>query len=204
MADPWGGSWGTAWGVSWGASSVIPVPPINPVAPDTDDSDGFNDIECGWTKGQFVEMAFEEIGLGGYVFDLQPEQLNMALRRLDAILATWNAKGIRLGYPQPCCPNGSELTDKTGVPDSANEAIYTALAIRIAPTLGKTVAGETRVAAKQGYDVLLARAAMPNEMQLPASMPRGAGNRWGGIDRPFLRRPVDPLLAGEDGPLDFN
>jgi hypothetical protein len=53
----------------------------------------------GYTKRQFISAAFEEIGLASYVFDLQPEQLQSALRRLDAMMADWNAKGIRLGYP---------------------------------------------------------------------------------------------------------
>mgnify|MGYP003525752305 CR=1 FL=1 len=52
----------------------------------------------GWTKRQFVTQAFEEIGLAAYVFDLTPEQLQSALRRLDSMMASWNAKGIRLGY----------------------------------------------------------------------------------------------------------
>ena len=55
----------------------------------------------GYKKRQFISAAFEEIGLASYVFDLQPEQLQSALRRLDAMMADWNAKGIRLGYPAP-------------------------------------------------------------------------------------------------------
>ena len=47
----------------------------------------------GWTKRQFVAQAFEEIGLASYVFDLTPEQLQSALRRLDTMMAAWNALG---------------------------------------------------------------------------------------------------------------
>lgn len=50
-----------------------------------------------YTKRDIVAMAFEEIGLAGYVFDLQPQQLEGALRRLDSMMATWNGKGLRLG-----------------------------------------------------------------------------------------------------------
>ena len=39
----------------------------------------------GWTKRQFVTQAFEEIGLAAYVFDLQPQQLDSALRKLNAV-----------------------------------------------------------------------------------------------------------------------
>lgn len=158
----------------------------------------------GWTKRQFVTQAFEEIGLASYVFDLTPEQLQSALRRLDSMMASWNAKGIRLGYPIPSSPQNGDLDEETGVPDSANEAIYLNLATRIAPGFGKTVAVETKASAKAAYDTLLSRAAMPPEQQLPGMMPAGAGNKPWRTDDPFLRHPVDPLLAGGDGPIEFN
>lgn len=159
----------------------------------------------GWTKRQFVTQAFDEIGLAAYVFDLTPEQLQSALRRLDAMLASWNAKGIRLGYPIPSSPQDSELDTETDVPDSANETIYTNLAVRLGPSFGKTVSADTKTAAKLGYDTLLSRAAMPMEQQLPGTMPAGAGSKtWRNTDNPFLTPPVDPLLAGQDGEIEFN
>lgn len=158
----------------------------------------------GWTKRQFVTQAFEEIGLAAYVFDLTPDQLQSAVRRLDSMMASWNAKGIRLGYPTPSDPDDSDLSEQTNVPDSANEAIYLNLGIRLAPGFGKTVSTETKASAKAAYDTLLSRAAMPVEQQLPGNMPSGAGNKPWRYDNPFLNHPVDPLLAGEDGPIDFN
>ena len=157
----------------------------------------------GWTKRQFVEQAYEEIGYASYVFDLEPEQLESAMRRLDAMMMPWNGKGIRLGYPAPPSPELSNLDEETNVPDSANEAIYTNLAIRLAPTIGKQVSMETKAAAKAGYNVLMQRAAMPQEQQLPSSMPAGAGNKPWRNDRPFLDTPEDPLSAGGDGPIEF-
>jgi hypothetical protein len=155
----------------------------------------------GYTKRQFVEEAFAEIGMASYVFDLQPQQLEGALRRLDTMLATWNGKGIRIGYPLPSSPEDSDLDTETLVPDTANEAIITNLAVRIAPQYGKSLSMDTKVTAKQSYDMLLSRAAMPMEMQLPASMPRGAGAK--AYDDPFVDNPEEPILAGRDGPLEF-
>lgn len=156
----------------------------------------------GYTKRQFVEQAFAEIGLASYVFDLTPAQVEAAMVRLDAMMATWNGKGIRLGYPLPGSPQNSDLDAETMVPDAANEAIITNLAVRLAPQYGKAPSIDTKVAAKQSYDMLLSRAAMPAEMQLPASMPRGAGAK--AYDDPFMDNPDDPILAGQDGALDFN
>jgi hypothetical protein len=159
----------------------------------------------GYSKRQFVAAAFEEIGLASYAFDLQPQQFESALRRLDAMMASWNALGIRLGYPLPSSPQFSDLDAESEVPDSANEAIITNLAIKLAPGYGKQVMPDTKSTAKETYNTLLSRAAAPLEQQLPGTMPSGAGNKpWRVYDDPFLRPPVDPVLAGQDGPIEFN
>lgn len=158
----------------------------------------------GYTKRQFISSALEEIGLASYVFDLGPEQLDYALRRLDAMIADWNGKGIRLGYPLPSSPQDSDLDEETNVPDSAYEAIICNLAIRVAPSFGKQVMIETKATAKQGYDVLLQRATYPLELQLPAKMPAGAGTKPWRYDNPYVRPPYLPVNAGPDGPIEYN
>ena len=159
----------------------------------------------GYSKRQFVEAAFAEIGLASYVFDLQPEQLEAARQRLDAMMADWNGKGIRLGYPIPVSPQDGSINEQTNVPDSAYEAIICNLGIRLAPSYGKQVMNETKATAKQGYDTLMQRATAPLEQQFPNTMPSGAGNKpWRVYDNPFLRPPVSPVEAGPDGPLQFN
>lgn len=157
-----------------------------------------------YTKRQFVTAAFEEIGLASYVYDLQPQLLQQAARRLDAMMAQWNARGIRLGYPISGNPDDAMLDTDTGVPDAANEAIICGLAMVMAPGLGKSLAADTKARAKTGLNTLQARAAVPPEMQLPGTLPAGAGNKPWGIYEPFLPRPVDPVLAGDDGPIDWS
>ena len=114
-----------------------------------------------YTKRDIVDQAFEEIGLASYVFDLQPQQLERALRRLDMMMATWNAKGIRLGYPLPSSPADSDLDQKIGVPDSAIEAMYLNLSVRISGGFGKTVSPETKASAKRAYNEVVANSALP-------------------------------------------
>lgn len=158
----------------------------------------------GWSKGQFVKQAFEEIGLASYVFDLQPAQLESARCKLDSMMASWNAKGVRLGYPIPSSPDEGDLDEQTSVPDAAIEAIYTNLAVRLAPSFGKSASPDLKVVAKMSYDTLLARTAVPPEQQMPASMPSGAGNKPWRNDSEFLSLPSDPVLVGQDGLLEFN
>jgi hypothetical protein len=90
------------------------------------------------------------------------------------------------------------------VPDSANEAIITNLAIRIAPSYGKQLMPETKIIARDAYQTLLNRATLPPQQQLPGSMPSGAGNKpWRVYDNPFIRPPVDYVQTGQDGPLNI-
>jgi hypothetical protein len=96
------------------------------------------------------------------------------------------------------------LDEQTNVPDSSNEAIYTNLGVKLAPSYGKQVMPDTKMTAKETYNTLLSRAAMPIEQQMPGTMPSGAGNKpWRVYDNPFLAQPVYPTLAGQDGPLEY-
>lgn len=161
----------------------------------------------GYTKEQFVVEAYSEIGYASYVYDLQPEQLETGLKRLDSMLGTWNGKGIRIGYPIPSSPENSSLSTETNVPDYANEAIITNLAKRLAPTVGKQISTDTSKTARAGYLMLLGKATQPNEMSLPGTMPRGAGQKsWRYADHPFIDDPRDSetIATGYDDELDLN
>ncbi|MFA6093973.1 MAG: packaged DNA stabilization gp4 family protein [Elusimicrobiota bacterium] len=156
----------------------------------------------GWSKQDLIKRAFGKIGLAPSVFDLSAEQLQDALQDLDAMMAAWNARGIRLGYPLPSTAGGSLPADDSGLPDAANEAVVANLALRLAEDLGKAVSPRLALIAKQGYDTLLARAALPPQMKMPSGMPAGAGQERGS-GRPFLDPPDDDLEAGPDGVLEF-
>ena len=159
----------------------------------------------GWTKRQFIEQAFEEIGLASYVYDLTPEQLDSALRRLDAMVAGWNANGVRIAYPLVNSPEDSDLDADTGAPDYANEAIYLNLAVRLGPGFGKAVTVETKSAADAAYNNLANQVAFPTpERQLPGTMPRGQGTKpWRNTTSPFIRKPPQSIDAGSDGAIEF-
>ena len=156
-----------------------------------------------WTKQDYIEQAFDELGLSAYFSDLDSDQMQKALIKLDSMLATWNADGIRIGYPLPSSPGGSLLTTETGVPDAANEAIYLNLAIRLAPAYGKTVQAETKLSAARAYNALINRFLEIIEFQMPQDLPSGAGNRRADQYNKFVIPPSDPLLVGPDGKLEF-
>ena len=157
-----------------------------------------------WTKRQFVEEAFSEIGMADYVFDLTPSQMNAALKRLDALILFFNSKGIRLGY-NASTGDISDLDDDSGLPDSAYQAVVAGLAMRLATSFGKKASIDTRQAAQAGLTALMAQSAKPIERQLDRSVPAGAGNKpWRDGSDPFLNPISDPLAVGDDSLLDFD
>ena len=158
----------------------------------------------GWTKRQYAEDALMELGIASYVFDLQADQIESAVRRLDTMMAEWNGRGIRLGYPLPVSPSDTDIDAQAGTPDSAHDAIITNLAVRLAPSYGKQVSTQTLATARHTFNTLLARAAVPPQMQLPGTMPAGAGHKGQNKGRTFMPEPDEPITSGPDGTLPFS
>ncbi len=158
-----------------------------------------------YTKKEIIELAFEEIGLANYNFDLQPEQFQSGLKRLDLMMATWNKKGIRIGYPLSSSPANSNLNDNTEVRDSALAAIYTNLAIRIAPSFGKVVSMDLKKDARSSYMDLLRETSEIKERDFQ-KLPRGAGNKAWRYNKynTFINQEDTDIDAGPDGSIDFN
>lgn len=150
-----------------------------------------------WTKRQLIEEAFTEIGYAAYSYDLDTDQLQAGLRRLDAMMAQWDRKGIKIGFPLAASPQDSDIDQETEVTDTAAEAIYSNLALKIAPMVGKMVSMDTKRSAKIGYNVLLGDAVKPSSMPLPDDLPLGSGNKsWN--DRRYVVESADKLpLDGE-------
>jgi hypothetical protein len=153
-----------------------------------------------YTKRQCVQAALSEIGLATYAFDLSADQIEQALWRLDAMLGEWNARGIRLGYPLPANPNNSDATDDSGIPDSAYEAVITNLALKLAPSYGKTVGNETRTTARAALNTLYALSAKPKEMRIQ-DIPMGAGHK--SVDEPFMPPLESEVIEYTDPVLTF-
>lgn len=159
----------------------------------------------GWTKKQLVEQAFIEIGKNPSIFNIDPDDMQSALRTLDSMMASWNNRGIRIGYALPSSPDSSELDSDSGLPDWANEAVYLTLAVRLAPSIGKTPTQQTLLAARTAFATLPNRSAFPPEQQFRAGLPSGAGNKPERTPNyTFLPPPVDALTAGQaDNEITF-
>lgn len=102
-----------------------------------------------WTKRDVIKKAYAEIGKASYDFDLQPEEMQDALQSLDAMVSAW---GLNFGYSGG--DGKGDIDADTEVPQFAYEALYTNLALRLAPGMGKTVSPETKTFARQGLNTL--------------------------------------------------
>lgn len=155
-----------------------------------------------WTKRQIIEQAFEEIGLASYIFDMTADQFQSALRRLDLMVYSWYQRNIRVGFPLPNNPNDSHIEQQVDTPGTANEAIVLNLAVRLAPSYGKTLAPETKATAKALYEQLLSDAAQPYEMQYERTLPLGAGYKR--TERVFVDTPnLNPIQVEQNGQALF-
>jgi len=157
-----------------------------------------------WSKRDIIQQALTEIGLADYAFDLESAQWQSALRRLDAMIGQWENKGIRLAYPMPISYANSSLDQEIDGHDTALEALYLNLAVRLAPQYGKTPSPDTKALGFQAYKTLLAMSAQPVELQTNNNViPAGAGYKWyGDPSYPFLRKYSDGLAAGDDSDID--
>jgi len=151
----------------------------------------------GWTKLQFINRAYEEIGLANNVFDLESEDFSSALVRLDSMMAEWDVRGIRVGYPLTASPDDSSTATEFDVPLYATSAIIYNLALLLSAKEGKTVSPATKKAAKDGLDNLYLQCVPVPQQQQPRRMPLGAGNRrWSGHRGRFFR-PIETTPPSE-------
>ena len=154
-----------------------------------------------YTKRQIVEIAMDALGLGPDVYTPTPDDVATGLRRLDAMMATWSATGLRMGYPVASGPDDADPSSDTGLPDSAVEGVALCLAVKLAPSFGKSVAVETRIEsikAKRDIDAIFGQ--LPPVKELPSGVPMGAGHRsfWPHLS-PFSPPPGAPVTRGPTG-----
>lgn len=154
------------------------------------------------TKRQVVGSAFAELGIGSWEFDLQPDEIIDGVNRLDAMMALWSARGIRVGY------NGSsnDPDADSGLPDVALEAVRTNLAMRLAPAFGKQINPLTTAQADAGYSYLIAYFMSVPQRRFPNTLPLGAGNRLAtnANQANFYSQPASEPAVGPDSTLGLN
>jgi hypothetical protein len=97
----------------------------------------------GVTKSALVEGAYEYCGLNGFEYERTPEEMTSGLKRLNALMALLQKKGIVLGFDFPTYANGL-LEEPANIPDDAVEPVMALLAQRLAPGLGASLTDDAK------------------------------------------------------------
>ncbi len=129
-----------------------------------------------WTKREVIEQAYTEIGLAGYTFDVQPEELQNAMYVLDSLMAEWGQINtvIAYTYPFPDTKTSGDLDDPTNIADEGNRAMYLNLATLIAAGEGKQVLPKTTTEAEKSYIRFVGRSVRSVTMKSSGTI-KGAG-----------------------------
>jgi len=146
----------------------------------------------GPSKRDIIQAAYEECGQTGE-FEIDPEEYQSAERKLDQMMAELKAiNGIDLGYNFPVTGVSDNATEESGIPVEAAPSVAALLAVRIAPSIGKTLApNKSRASA---LSTLAAQYQVQPQMAPGRGTPMGAGNR-------FFRRVFFPVCLNPDEPV---
>ena len=155
-----------------------------------------------WKKDEIVKYALEEIGIPQN--EVQAQEIESGISRLNILLAGWNVDGIRLGAPLSSSPDVLDTNQDTELPDWAVRAAITNLALELAPSYGRQISPTTIVAAKKAKKILRNQAGYPVPDQVFNShLPLGAGNATSGQGRTFVGDAEETILAGNDSELEI-
>jgi hypothetical protein len=135
------------------------------------------------TKGDVLQMAYEEMGSAGYEFDHGPDEIASSLRKLDALMLT--DPYDKLGYSAPAAIGGSDQLDPSGLPDNALQTVAIALGIRISPSWGKSMAPVANAGFARGVNQIRTMVQTIPTVPLRRGTPLGQGNRWRAVWWPF-------------------
>lgn len=132
-----------------------------------------------WTKRQLILSALDAAGVQTVEYDVEPENLELCLRRLDAMMATWNSGGVTLGYPIPSSPEFSSLDQDSNLSPQSIEPVIDNLCGRVAPIFGKQATPDTKRSAKAALKSLKTANSLDRmkNMPTPSWMARGAGKK---------------------------
>ncbi len=135
-----------------------------------------------YRKRDIINQAHAEIGLGSYAFDAQPEELQDALMRLNALMAEWSSEGAGTGWPSVNMPLADDLDSDSNLPIDAVKGVICALAVDLAPSFGKTPMPTTVLSATRGKRLMVRKnTEVPQMAMLATAIPLGAGWKEIGI-----------------------
>jgi hypothetical protein len=154
------------------------------------------DVGGKFAKVDVIKEAYSKLRISGLTVNPTPQDLELALTRLENMVAEWFSRNIVINY------NFEETPDpntETGVIRSFQEAMSSCLALRCATDFGKEIPQSLFIQATSSMSNLSGRVAMDrlNQVQYPTRQARGSGNtlrynRWARFYRIWNPGPNNP------------
>lgn len=140
------------------------------------------------TKIDDIQGAYSQMRISGLTVNPTPEDVTVALSRLENMAAELEARNICIGYNFQEVPDPSDLTN---VDQHYWHMMETNLAMRLLADFGKQVPPSLMTQANQSMSTAssISAAASVREVEYPRRMARGSGNdlrfnRWQRFQRP--------------------
>lgn len=146
-------------------------------------------------KVDLIADAYSQLRISGLTVDPTPEDLDLALKRMENMAAEWFGRNICTDYEfeEEPDPNAD-----SGVQRKYWQAFATNLAVRLIPDFGKTeMPAELKMQATQSLSFLSGQSAMEQmkQVQYPSRQARGSGNtlRYNRWDRFYQLQSEAPI-----------
>ena len=125
-------------------------------------------------KGDLINKAYSRSRISGMTVQPTPEDISLALDRLESMLAEWFERNICAGYFFEDAP---DVNTPHNVPRKYWNAIETSLAMRLLADFGMEPVSSLTKEQRVSFSRLMAATAMPQETAYPTRQPVGSGNR---------------------------
>lgn len=140
----------------------------------------------GRTKRAIIEMAYEDCGLAGYVFERTDDEFASGLRKLNTLMGEWPWNTLKFNLPTY---GQGELAEFSGLDDKYIHAVSQYLAMRLAANMGKSMPIEYMRTCNRSLMLLQSEAAVVPKIGFTQGTPKGQGHRQYYRREPFF--PVD-------------
>lgn len=143
-------------------------------------------------KIDVINDSYSQLRISGLTVDPGPEELELALNRLEDMAAEWETRNICTGYNFEDTPDPNSTTN---IIRGYKYAYSTNLSVRLIADFNKQVPAELMKQATQSLSNLSARTAVVRQVQAPRRQARGSGstlryNRWNRFYRPVIEAPI--------------
>lgn len=131
------------------------------------------------TKNDIVLAAYDELMISGLTSKATPEEITIAVRKLDNMIAGWKNKNLCLSYTPSASYSDVDANQDSGLNDTDMFAVVANLAKSLCSVFGKMCHPQTLIDAKEGYENLFSVIAPSREND--TYLPVGSGSSYGGF-----------------------